>query len=114
VAEQIPKPAPTPATLSSPPSPPKSELISNHIPLIISIFIRTHPCFVLIISSAYSMYAWQFILGSLLPMYAWQFISMYAWQFIPKINTDGGCGAGHIGSLVRGSCVPTVDYAAKL
>jgi hypothetical protein len=39
---------------------------------------------------------------------------MYAWQFIPKINTDGGCGAGHIGSLVRGSCVPTVDYAAKL
>jgi len=62
VAEQIPKPAPTPAALSSPPSPPKSELISNHIPLIISIFIRTQPCLVLIISSAYSMYAWQFIL----------------------------------------------------
>jgi hypothetical protein len=63
VAEQIPKPAPTPAALPSPPSPPKSELISTHIPLIISIFIRTHTCFVLIISSAYSMYAWQFILA---------------------------------------------------
>ncbi len=60
VAVQIQKAAPTSAPLSSLPSPPNSELISHHIPLFISGFIRPRPSFILIISSANLMYAWQF------------------------------------------------------